>query len=72
MLRFSIFVFALLVFACQKELNYQIDNVRQVSFDGDNGEAYLSDDQKRLVFQSKRDGNDCDKLYTVNFDGTNL
>jgi len=72
MLRSSIFVFALLVFACQKELNYQIDNVRQVSFNGDNGEAYLSDDQTRLVFQSKRDGNDCDKLYTVNFDGTNL
>ena len=72
MSRFNLLILVFLLFACQKELDLKIDNVEQLSFEGDNGEAYLSDDQTRLVFQSKRSGNDCDKLYTINVDGSNL
>ncbi len=38
-------------------------NIRQLTFNGDNGEAYFSNDNKKLIFQSKRDGNQCDKMY---------
>lgn len=38
-------------------------NIRQLTFNGDNGEAYFSNDNRKLIFQSKRDGNQCDKMY---------
>lgn len=38
-------------------------NIKQLTFEGDNGEAYFSIDNSKLVFQSKRDGNECDKIY---------
>jgi Tol biopolymer transport system component len=43
-----------------------------VTFTGDNGEGYFNEDETKIVFQSKRDGNDCDKLYIVDIDGKNL
>ena len=42
-----------------------LKNVKQLTFDGDNGEAYFSSDATQLIFQSKRSGNECDKLYTL-------
>ncbi len=47
-------------------------NVKQLSFGGENAEAYFSFDGKKLVFQSKRDGNGCDRIYTMNIDGSNV
>ncbi|MGQ7378987.1 hypothetical protein ACTGVF_11385, partial [Streptococcus suis] len=35
-------------------------NVRQLTFGGQNAEAYFSGDGKRLTFQSVRDGYECD------------
>jgi len=46
-------------------------HVRQVTFDGDNGEAYFSADGKKLIFQSSRGGYACDKIWIMNSDGTN-
>ncbi|GAB4388573.1 MAG: hypothetical protein Kow0025_08710 [Thermodesulfovibrionales bacterium] len=45
-------------------------NVRQLTFDGDNGEAYFSFDGKMLIFQSNRGGYACDKIWTMNVDGS--
>lgn len=47
-------------------------NVRQLSFGGENAEAYWSFDGKQLIFQSKRDGRDCDQIYRMNADGSNV
>jgi TolB protein len=45
-------------------------NVRQLTFGGENAEAYFSGDGRRLIFQSKRDGRRCDQIYTMGADGS--
>ena len=45
-------------------------NIRQLSFGGENAEAYFSADGKKLIFQSTRDGRACDQIYTMNIDGS--
>jgi Tol biopolymer transport system component len=47
-----------------------MENVTQLTFDGDNGEAYFSPDGKKLIFQSNRDGYACDKIWIMNIDGS--
>jgi TolB protein len=47
-------------------------NIRQLSFGGENAEAYFSKDGKKLIFQSTRDGYPCDQIYEMNIDGTGL
>ena len=47
-------------------------NIRQLTFGGENAEAYFSSDGKQLIFQSTRDGHGCDQIYTMNIDGTNV
>jgi len=47
-------------------------NIKQLSFGGENAEAYFSSDGKQLIFQSKRDGRGCDQIYTMNADGSNV
>ena len=47
-------------------------NIRQLTFGGENAEAYFSADGKKLVFQSKRDGRECDQIYTMNIDGSDV
>ncbi len=47
-------------------------NVRQLTFGGENAEAYFSADGRRLIFQSKRDGAECDRIYTMGVDGSGV
>jgi TolB protein len=47
-----------------------ITNVKQLTFGGENAEAYFSSNGRHLIFQSKRDGNGCDRIYSMNVDGT--
>ena len=47
-------------------------NVRQLTFGGENAEAYFSADGKKLIFQSTRDGHECDQIYTMNIDGSDV
>ncbi len=47
-------------------------NIRQLTFGGENAEAYFSADGKRLIFQSTRDGYPCDQIYTMKTDGSDL
>ncbi len=47
-------------------------NVRQLTFGGENAEAYFSSDGKKLIFQSTRDGRECDQIYTMNIDGSDV
>jgi TolB protein len=47
-------------------------NVRQLTFGGQNAEAYFSADGKKLIFQSTRDNLQCDQMFTMNVDGSNV
>lgn len=48
-----------------------LGEMQQLTFGGENAEAYLSNDEAQLVFQSTRDGVACDQIYTMGIDGTN-
>jgi TolB protein len=43
-------------------------NVRQLTFGGENAEAYFSGDGRELIFQSKREPLECDQIFTMNAD----
>ena len=47
-------------------------NMRQLTFGGENAEAYFSADGSHLIFQSKRDGRGCDQIYTMRTDGSDV
>jgi Tol biopolymer transport system component len=49
-----------------------LSNIKQLSFGGENAEAYFSPDGRQLIFQSTRDGHGCDQIYTMNIDGSNV
>ena len=57
-----------LVLPAEKHLR----NLKQLTFGGENAEAYFSSDGKQLIFQATRDGRRCDQIYTMNIDGSNL
>jgi TolB protein len=46
-------------------------NITQLTFGGENAEAYFSPDGKRLIFQAHRPpSTSCDQMYTMKVDGT--
>jgi len=49
-----------------------LHNVRQLTFGGQNAEAYFSADSKKLIFQSTRDDVKCDQMFTMNLDGSDV
>ena len=53
-------------------LEAHLANVRQLTFGGENAEAYFSFDGSQLIFQSTREGVPCDQIFTVDLDGSNL
>src|SRR5215203_5293217 len=46
--------------------------VRQITFGGENAEAYFSHDGEWLTLQSTRDGRLCDQQYVMRIDGSNV
>jgi TolB protein len=49
-----------------------LKNIRQLTFGGENAEAYFSFDGKKLIFQSTRDNWPCDQIYSMNNDGSDV
>jgi TolB protein len=47
-------------------------SLRQLTFGGENAEAYLSFAEDQLVFQSTRGELGCDQIFTMALDGSNL
>jgi TolB protein len=45
-----------------------LKNVRQLTFGGQNAEAYFSADDKRLIFQHQGAGVPCDQIYSIAVD----
>lgn len=48
-----------------------LQNVRQLTFAGENAEAYFDQTGKELIFQTKRDGAQCDAIFRMGSDGSN-
>jgi TolB protein len=49
----------------------RLANIRQLTFGGQNAEAYFSFDGSELIFQSTRGDDQCDVIYRMNADGSN-
>jgi Tol biopolymer transport system component len=49
-----------------------LKNVKQLTFGGLNAEAYFSFDNSKLVFQSTRDSFQCDQIFMMNTDGSDV
>ena len=47
-------------------------NIRQLTFGGENAEAYFSHNADKLIFQSKREDLQCDAIFTMDVDGNNV
>ena len=46
-------------------------DVRQLTFGGENAEAYFSFDGSQIIFQSTRDEVPCDQIFRMDLDGSN-
>lgn len=49
-----------------------LKNIKQLTFGGENAEAYFSGDGSHLIFQSKRGTRECDQIYTMKSDGSEV
>lgn len=71
-----LFIFSLNIFAQNDSLvvagEKRLKNIKQLTFGGENAEAYFSSDGKQITFQSKRDNLKCDQIFTMNSDGSNV
>ena len=47
-------------------------NMRMLTNGGENAEAYFSFDGTKIIFQSTRDGYDCDQIFIMNPDGSDV
>jgi len=45
-------------------------NIKMLTNDGENAEAYFSFDDKKLIYQTSYDEMECDQIYTMNIDGS--
>lgn len=50
----------------------RFSNIRQLTFGGENAEAYWSQDGEWITFQSTRDGRPCDQQYVMRADGSDV
>jgi Tol biopolymer transport system component len=82
---YILFLFSLILYknliAFEPEEEKHIKNIRQLTFGGDNAEAYFSFDGKKLIYQSNSPNGgespvdraslyECDKIWTMNIDGS--
>jgi Tol biopolymer transport system component len=65
-------IFCALALQLGAENEKHLTNIQQLTFGGENAEAYFSSDGKQLIFQSTRDGYPCDQIYTMNIDGSGV
>lgn len=48
----------------------RLRNIKMLTDEGENAEAYLSFDNKKLIYQSSFGDMECDQIFTMNADGT--
>jgi Tol biopolymer transport system component len=47
-------------------------NIKQLTTDGENAEAYFSPDGKKLIFQRAPNRDGCDQIFSMNIDGSDM
>ncbi len=47
-----------------------LKNIKMLTVEGENAEAYFSFDEKKLVYQSTHEPYKCDQIFTMNLDGS--
>jgi TolB protein len=63
--------FLFLIAACAPaQTSPHLENPTQLTFGGQNAEAYWAPDGKRIIFQSTRDQLACDQIFVMNADGS--
>ena len=72
MIRTAHSVFLLLLIPTVICAQSHLANIRQLTHGGQNAEAYWSPDGKRLIFQATRPPYDCDQMFIMNADGSDL
>ena len=74
--KLSILFFVLLAFGFITGDTYKIEgekhlaNIKMLTEEGENAEAYFSFDDKKLIFQAKFGDMKCDQIFTMNIDGS--
>ncbi len=53
-------------------LETRLTDVRMLTVEGENAEAYFSPDGTQLIFQSSPDTQACDQMYVMNLDGSGV
>ncbi len=48
----------------------RLNNIRMLTEEGENAEAYFSFDEQKLIFQATTGELECDQIFTMNIDGT--
>lgn len=49
-----------------------LKNMKQLTFGGENAECYFSFDGSKFIFQSTREPFECDQIFTMNTDGSDV
>ncbi|MFC2103430.1 TolB family protein [Bacteroidota bacterium] len=52
------------------EGEFHLANIKILTDGGENAEAYLSFNEKKLIFQATKDDLKCDQIFTMNIDGS--
>jgi Tol biopolymer transport system component len=60
------------VYATHFKGETHLANIRQLTFGGQNAEAYFNYDATQLIFQSTRDSLQCDAIFRMNADGSDV
>ena len=50
----------------------RLQNLKQLTFGGQNAEAYFSFDGSKIIFQSTRPPYQCDQIFSMNIDGSDV
>jgi Tol biopolymer transport system component len=68
----GLFVLALLQAVAPDSGERRLRNIRQLTFDGQNAEAYFSASGRQLIFQRQESDSGCDQQFVINVDGSGL
>ena len=70
-----VITFSIEIFSQDKSFLFEgerhFKNIKMLTTDGENAEAYFSFDGKKLVYQATFDSMECDQIFTMNIDGSN-
>src|SRR5262245_6449958 len=68
----ALHLFTLISVSTQENVEHHLANIKQLTFEGENAEAYFSPDGKKLIFQRAAKADGCDQIFTVNIDGSEM